>query len=319
MPSIKKLYIREPEITTVYGEPVVRKRRAVETMEGQHAEIRITIIDDQGNPVPLLPDDSGSLGSAWSSSSSSSTSSASGPGWIVATPNLYDISVKVRYREASLVDQAIYEGSGIIWEPSTGVVSSVIDDTITGEAGIYLADFGIFDSDGNLIYNNEVFVYNRKSAWGSNTKLGPPSVEDVRLSLRDNDPVDNLLLDYYDFDLAEIAHAAVRTVQFWNDALPQIAIGRFSTKNFPHRDVWLEGIQLFLFLIAEEHYRRNALAHSAGGTRIDDKNKFTQYRAAWQDRMSSFQQRVTTLKVALNASQGFSSTGFYYGIYGFGR
>ena len=316
MASIQRLYVREPEITEVYGEPVRRKRRAVATMEGQAAEIRVTIVDDQGNTVALIPDDSGVVGSSAAAGGGSSAATAN---WVVATPNLYDISVKVRFREATLIESTIYEGSGVVWDADAGEVSAIIDPDMLAEAGIYLTEFGVFDSDDDLIYSNEIFLYNRKSAWGTNnTKQGPPSIDDIRLSLRDNDPVDNLLLDYYDFDLAEICHAAVRTVQFWNDQTPQLAIATFTTKTFPFRDIWLEGIQLFLFMIAEEHYRRNRLAHAAGGTQIDDKNKLQEYRAAWQDRMGMFKQRIIEQKAAINATQCYSGLGAWFGGYGHG-
>ena len=128
--------------------------------------------------------------------------------------------------------------------------------------------------------------------------------------MRDSDFIENELIENYDYDIAEISYAVTRAVQFWNEVPPPIQI--FSTENFPFRHIWLEGVQLFLFEMIEEHYRRNYFPHSLGGTTIDDKNKFRLYREAWADRFNRFRYDIMRQKVRMNAETGSgTSAGFF--------
>jgi len=311
------LYSKTPTITHVYDEAVPAKRRAVATVQKQLVSLECHVLDDTGNPLNLLDETKGA--SLWtasgSSSSSSMSSSASACTHLTATETA-DVGfyAQVRYREATLVLPTIYAVDGIITDAKTARVSAKIPQQITDKAGIYLAEVGILDKQHEALrHSNELFVFTRKSAWGTAPgNIGPPSLDDIRLSIRDNDPADNLLLDTYDFDLAEICHAAVRVVQLWNDQPPAISRAIYTTNTFPFRDIWLEGIQLFLFLIAEEHYRRNWLPHRAGGTSTDDKNKFREYRAAWQDRFQTFRHRIMHAKAQINAAGAYSTLGSGY-------
>mgnify|MGYP003344969451 FL=1 len=85
--------------------------------------------------------------------------------------------------------------------------------------------------------------------------LGPPSLAEVRLHIRDF-PENNLLLDDYEFDEAEVYMAAERCVMYFNEISPPIQ-QRFTTKNFPFRYHWLEGIVYYLFITAADWHRRN--------------------------------------------------------------
>jgi hypothetical protein len=90
--------------------------------------------------------------------------------------------------------------------------------------------------------------------------------------MRDNGPADNSLLDDVEFDAAEITQAVLRPIMYWNETPPPIQ-PLLTTKTFPFREMWMVGIQSYLFDMVSSHYRRNQLAYNAGGLSIDDKNK----------------------------------------------
>jgi len=95
---------------------------------------------------------------------------------------------------------------------------------------------------------------------------------------------------------------------------PTIARARFSTKNFPFREIWLEGIQLFLFELMEEYYRRNFFKVSAGGTVTDDMNKHREYGAAWKERFARFKELVMHQKAQINLTGGYSTLSAGYPV-----
>lgn len=318
------LNVRIPDITKVYEESVPLKRRATRMVETQCARIQINLLDNIGRPVnlenygfissnPQASDETittyvPSSDSSQSSSRSSSQSSSESSSFSATEVPTGDVSkIVARYREATLRESQIYEVDGLVLDTSTGLVRVIVPPQISADAGIYTVEFGLLDAADCLIFTNVIFLYNETSGWGSVGRPGPPAIDDIRLSLRDNDPYDNLLLDNFDFDLAELCHAVLRTVQFWNDQPPPVASAMATTKTFPFRDIWLEGIQYYLFRVAEEHYRRNVLKHVAGGTQIDDKNRWREYRQAWNDRFAEFRRMVMHRKAQLNAQGGFSS------------
>jgi hypothetical protein len=73
------------------------------------------------------------------------------------------------------------------------------------------------------------------------------------------------------------------------------------------------GTQLYLFQMAEEHYRRNHFKQSAGGTTTDDKNRHREYNTAWKERFGQFRQLVMHNKVRINAGQAYGGFGSSYG------
>jgi len=292
-----RLNVRTPEIDTQYGEKLWRQKRAVVVDQGTHAYLQMAIRDESGQNVDLTdyhlcnndPD------SPTSSSSSSSGACAGG--------------IKARWREAALVDRSRYQTQPTIYDAATGIVKSIIPPQIVDKTGVYFAQFAILDIANRPLFMDDCYVYVEHSAWYTTgeTQAGPPLIADVRLSLRDSDPVLNELIAEYDFDDGEIAFAVTRAVQFWNDQPPHIARAVYSTKNFPFREIWLEGAQLFLFELAEEYYRRNFFQVNAGGVVTDDKNKYQQYNAAWKERFSRFKELVMHRKAQINLSGSWAS------------
>jgi hypothetical protein len=289
MPQGTPLNIKVPAIAEAYENQLTRQMRAVRTKQGACTDLRLNLLDDCGNPVNLEDYGFDAVSDSESSSESLST----------------DPYSKCRFREASGTVSTTYQVSVSIISTDPAIVQCKIPPQVMNNSGVWLAEFGILDGDDDLLFTNECYIYNEISGWGGSTVGGLPSVDTVRLSLRDSDPGLNELIDDHDYDLAEIAAAAARVVNYWNDQPPPVRRAIFSATTFPFREIWLTGMHMFLFQAAEEHYRRNVLPHSAGGTTVDDKNRHREYRQAMADRQLEFKRLVMHRKAQLNAEGGY--------------
>ena len=133
--------------------------------------------------------------------------------------------------------------------------------------------------------------------------FGPPTIAEVRLSLRDSGPAESLLLNNLAFSDEEIAMAIARPVQLWNELPPNLRKYRYNTTTFPFRYHWLEAIAGTLFLLAAEYNRRNNLTYSAANVSVNDLDKEPQYEAAGQRRLQMFREFVRAKKSELNLNQ----------------
>jgi len=303
-----------PEISFAFDEQLLRKMRAVVVRQTSRVFLRFTIVGPDGNPVDLT--DYGIVSGtglefleAAQSSSSSSISSSSSAG----LPDLASTAhVKVRFREA-IIPTSTFEVTAAVIDASAGLVMCEVPLSLTTSGmvadtpGIYIAEAGIIDDNASLIYTDTLYVFVESSGWDISdaSHKGPPSMDDLRLSIRDNDFFENELIENYGFGTVELCHAAIRAVRFWNDQPPPIA--RFSTTSFPFREIWMIGIQLFIFDMAEEWYRRNHFKQSAGGVTIDDMNRHREYKEAWKERFQRFKQLVMHRKASINMSRGYGS------------
>jgi hypothetical protein len=141
---------------------------------------------------------------------------------------------------------------------------------------------------------------------------GPPTIQEIRLHLRDSAPGESLLLDNIRFDDAEIALAITRPVQYWNEQPPDLGV-RTTTQNFPFRYYWLEAICANLFWMLEEQYRANNLAYSAAGVQVNDQDKEPNYARAAERRHANWVDFVKRKKAALNLEAAYGGIGSPYG------
>lgn len=291
-----------PEISVAFDEALLRKKRAIVVRQNTKASLRMTIIGIDGNPVDLT-------GYDISGSSDSPSLSPSGSLDMSSTAH-----VKIRFRE-TVRPKATWEVTATVIDAENGLVICEIPfgtttvPMVMDQPGIFLAEAGVIDADGDLLYTDTCYVYVESSAWdsASSRHKGPPSVDDLRLSIRDSDYFENELTENYGYGTVELCHAAIRVVQFWNDTPPPIA--QYSTLTFPFREIWVTGVQLFLFDMAEEWYRRNFFKQQAGGVTIDDMNRHREYKTAWQERYKRFRQLVMHRKASINMDRGFASFG----------
>jgi len=222
----------------------------------------------------------------------------------------------VSYKEASDLTPIIYYDDATIVDADIGLIKFSIPEEVSKVPAVYIAEIAICnpeETNNNVIYaHNSLYIYNEPTHWTTDVYTLPP-MSDIRLSLRDSDFIENELIDNYDYDVAEISYATARTVKYWNELPPPVAF--YTTSKFPFRNIWFTGIQLFLFEMIEEHYRRNYFPYSLGGMSIDDKNKFQIYNAAFQDRFKRFRADVMAQKIRINTElatgsvEGFKNYG----------
>lgn len=186
----------------------------------------------------------------------------------------------------------------------------ILQITLPGlNAGVYRGVVTL-SSNNSVILENSFLVY---VAQIIGPQSGPPSLLEVRLQLRDSSPNDNFLLDGVSFSDEEIALAALRPVQYFNEVSPPLPF-YFTTNNFPWRYHWIEGMIAQLYMIAAEHHRKNNLSYSAGGLSVADMDKERNYTAAYQEKWGMFMQFVRNKKGEINMAQGWSTVP---GIYSF--
>jgi len=294
--------IINPPITQADGCPVLPKMQCHEIQQGQDARLEWVMRTPDGDPVNLT-DCAASCASE--ASTSDETFDAAG------TP---PCGITLRIRELSGYDgptDAIYSIDADITEASTGAVKAhALPEAINRYPGVYMEEWALFSADNRMIFSNQAVCFVGRGLFGISSdgnqwNLGPPTISEIRLSMRDNAPNDNLLLDDIEFDAAEITQAVLRPLQFWNETPPPI--GQHTTKTFPFRELWLKGIQAYLLQIAAANYRRNHLAYNAGGVAVDDKNKARAYEEYANLMMQDFRNMVQAKKVEINIAS-FSGT-----------
>ena len=220
-----------------------------------------------------------------------------------------DVPPSVIYSEASLAIDRRITGTSTLVTAAEGIIEVLPPKSIRNNAGIYLLEAAVLDTDDDPIFSNELYLYIERSAFGSRP-IGPPQISDIRLNLRDSDVNENELIANYNFGTVEIAHAATQAVQIWNSSPPAISSLRYSTLNFPYRDVWIQGIDSILFRMAVEHFRKNMLPYSAGGVNIEDyAPKLQAYESAASRKAQEFRENIILLKAQANINRGFGRIG----------
>jgi hypothetical protein len=279
------------------------KKRAINTRAGQRSYLKMPLLDSTGQPIDLT--EYGIADGVGNDYLQYALSGNAGP--------LSDLTgkayVATRYTEAAAGGTTAQVTAAAL-DASAGLIMCEVPTLITDKPGVFLAESAILAKSGMPIYSNEIYVYNERSAW-STGGMSMPALDEMRLSLRDNDPAENELINNFDFGLPELCYAITRTVRYWNAQPPPV--GFTDTRGGLNSEIWMLGTQLFLFEMAEEHYRRNRLPYAAGQTQVDDKAKEENYNKAYQDRMQRFRQLVMHEKARINISRGFGSLGGYYG------
>jgi len=305
------LNVKSPPIHDYYGEKLWQRKRAIEVPERSLSYLQMAMRDESGNNVDLtqygfVNNDPCGEDPATSSGSSGSSETPVEPG---------DNQLLTIFRESALQERYRWTAVPTVYDAVNGIIKVQIPDEVVNHTGIYLAESGVLDANDRLLWSNEVYVFVTHSAWhlpATRILRGPPTIDDIRTSLRDSDPAENELLTDLDFGLSELCFAATRAVQFWNDQPPHISTAVFSTKTFPFREIWITGVHLFLFQLAEEHYRRNFFQTSAGGTVTDDKNRHREYNQVYRERLAQFKELVLWQKAQLNLRRGWGTFGGGY-------
>lgn len=264
------LATKEPVLPQIFGEEIHTRRHAIRIASGASNILSTPLFDEQGNPI--LIDD--------------------------------NLSFKCRFVEAVKKQIVIEEVSPSAIDPVYyHIVQFTIPTSVSSIPGIYIASIGIFDV--NVLRETfNIWIYNEPSPWvPAPTQCQLPTIDEIRGILRDSSPIENEILNNYQFGLEEICQAAVETVHLWNDTPP--FIGDLDTRNFASRHIFLYGIRHYLFEILLEWYRKNRLPYSAGGVSVDDMNKLQEYIVASQKQEQDLKLLIQTTKSSINLSRAF--------------
>lgn len=313
--------------TTVRGQPVLNKMRAISLRGGSEAVIEWTMHDRDGNPVDL----SGCVETCAASASSAAAQvpevgeiaapllSSSEPvsSESLGLPCKEPYAIRFRIREAlSLGCSPVpcrMEYPARVIDAENGRVRVTLPRTATNTPGVYFGEMALVRTDATpepVMFSNTFYVYIDRALWSAKGPKGPPSIAEIRLHLRDSGGAENFLLDNVKFDDAEIALAVQRPVQYWNEVPPPIET--YSTQNFPFRYHWLEGICANLFLMVAEHFRANNLQYQAAGVAVNDQDKMGVYEEAAARRNAAFQSFVRAKKVEMNIAKCYGGIGSPY-------
>lgn len=294
-----------PEVSRYYDQLVLRRLRSVTITAGQHAVIEWFVVDSHGVAVDLT--------TCGFDTGSSSSSVASGSGFRFRIRENLSLGFEPAPPQTEFDVQLV--------DAAAGKVRVVLPRTATGLPGVYFAELGVFanlnDPDNEqLLFSNVFYVVIQRGQYGSDAAMtgGPPTIQEIRLHLRDSGAEENLLLDNIKFDDAEIALAISRPVQYWNEIPPDLNY-RYTTQNFPWRYHWLEGICANLFWMVAEQFRANNLKYSAAGVQVDDQNKQPDYAQAAQQRDAEWKTFVRRKKSELNLTAAFGGIGSPYARY----
>lgn len=192
-----------------------------------------------------------------------------------------------------------------------GLLTITLTPDATKLAGVYSLVVQLFIDDKHkaLLHENDATVY-IASASGANN-IGPPTLLEIRLQLRDSSVEENSLLDGYNFSDEEIALATIKPIQYFNETDPDVGV-YFNTFNFPSRYYWIEGIIGQLFRIVEEYHRKNNLQYNSGGLSVDDRNKEGNYAQAAEKHWMCFVDWMKRKKVKINIANGYGTVHSYY-------
>jgi hypothetical protein len=190
-------------------------------------------------------------------------------------------------------------------DPVNGVLQAVLPANLVENSGLYRISWGVFSSKDKLLGVDDSFVLVERSLFPSDTQtlfadFGPPTIKEIRQQIMDSSASENILLDDVEFSDDQILHAMTKPVEDWNLMSPPISSAYHTTRSFPYREPWLRAIAGHLHVMSANHYRRNRLAHQAGGVAIDDKNKEREYMAEGQRLLQEYAVWCQTKKIEIN-------------------
>lgn len=296
------------------GRPILTRTHAITIPGSQKATIEYTMRNQRGQPVDLRNCTCTDTGGSLSLSASSSDPDCDCPYQVVFRLQEY------------LGGDCVKQFPATIHDAAHGVVRVEFTAADTNMAGVYFGEFAIVECDSNLqdnptadttvVFSNQFYVHIGRDLWNIRKSqdglvLGPPSIAEVRMMLRDSSAEESYLLDNVAFSDEEIAAATWMPVQYWNEIPPPIAA--FTTSTFPYRYHWLLAITGHLFSICAEQQRRNTLTYSAGGVQIRDQDREPNYEQAAQTRLAEWKLFVQRKKAQINLEGAFASLGSSYG------
>lgn len=260
---------RQPETPRIYGAELKTRRQAVLVPQGVEDLVELTVYTPEGEPYDLSE---------------------------------YDAAI-VRFSEAILSSQVLAEAEVSIVSPQDGYIRFHVPSEISSVPGLYLASIGFKQSD-KLKDVYRLWIYVEPSAWGDNANQTLPQIDELRTYLRDSSPIENELLDSYQYFLTDICEAILKTVQFWNNHPPYQ--NWRTTQSFNYPAIMRMGIEVFLIESILEWARKNRFPYQAGGVASDDMARFDRYEQILQIKKQEFYESVLRAKAIESIAGGFS-------------
>lgn len=277
-------------VTKLFGVDLPTKKRAISINQSRKATVQFQLFNETGNPVDLV--DCG-----------------------VGIQDVDTGTVTVKIREViSTRNNDLFSVTGSVVDASIGLIEFEIPTTVVNNPGVYNCEVGIVDNEMALVFSNHFYIWINRGLFGNPKypNAGPPSLDNIRLYIRDNAPEENLLLDDFEFDLAEVCQATELGVRYWNETQPPINVF-YSTITYCARERWLQFIAGQLLIMASFRFRRNHLPYQAGGLAVDDQNKFGIYEQTGLRLVADYREWVKQKKTEINCMMAISSHGSSYG------
>ncbi len=223
-------------------------------------------------------------------------------------------TIRVRFGDACGIARILGYVPGTWVDADNGVLSFCLPSAVYDKSGLYRFQIAVEVEGEGTIFMDKGLISMEDGLFGDvNQVTGPPTMQEIRMHLRDT-PLENDLLADVEFDDAEILSAIARPIQKWNEVPPPVA--RFTCQNFPFRYHWLNAIAGELMLMAVHHYVRNKMKANAGGLTEDDKAKDSEYTQLAQQYAEEWHHFIVTKKVEINVRRGFSTQGSSYDFAG---
>jgi hypothetical protein len=228
-------------------------------------------------------------------------------------------SVQFRMQEIVCRHALVVDAACSINNKVPGGVKITLPVDTTAKPGVFEIQFGLSIDSGDgeqLRHVNRGYIIIESSMFSAdpgNGDIGPPSVDDILMTVQMGDPARSDLLRRKEWNLAEIAISIAKPVEYWNTALPPIGV-YYSTTNFPFRWDWREGIIASLMLTAASGYLRDHMVYqsSGPGSAFDDKAKWDEYFKIGTAKWQTFTEMVLAQKGAYNMRNGYSFAGTPY-------
>jgi len=290
--SCEEFRIVRPEQTVAEGCPVLTKVRHVISNKGVQAVVEWPLLNGAGDAVDLS--------SLFPTSGEDSLS----------VPACEAGSVVARFVNCDETGQVL-EADAEVYDAGDGLIRFELPATVADFAGIYRMEIGVADSAGRVVFSDRGLLSVERGLFGDLDDLGkgPPTLNEIRMALRDSLGENNLLRNV-EFSGDEIVFSVVRPVAEWNETPPPVT--HYNCNTFPWREMWLRGIIGLLLQTAGHHYVRNKLPARHGGLEVNDKAKDNEYFALANQYRQEWRSWMFSKKVSLNAQLGFGGIGSVY-------
>jgi hypothetical protein len=290
------------------GCPILTKGRVIVTSVGVCATIEWQVRNRDGTPFDLseyICED------ADGDSVPDSSSSEPDPPYPLCGQIIF------RFADAVMPD-IIHQIIGYAVDVDNGIVRVDLTETLVQYSSVYLMDIAVseqFDTNqyrivhidkGMLSVERGLFV----PVDTFRAYYGPPTIQELRIALRDSG-LENSLLNDVEFDDTEIVYALARPIRQWNETPPPVAF--YAARDFPFHEHWLKATMALLMRSAAYWYERNRLASTHGGVTVDDRNKMQTYMVMAQSLYKEWEEFIISKKVSINVAGCYGSVGSPYG------